>query len=177
MAKIVEIKEIPLDALVIGKGQVRVRDVGKDIEELASSIKKQGLLHLAAFAGGYLLSGIWWFSKAEATISERASAFATSTTSRNLASRSVSKTIRHWAGFRRGSSILFAPSSSGKRGASGWMTIWRDSIANEGFMDWSMSSSRNWSKYWMARCQISMRSKRASLQARTWKKQRTRSKV
>jgi ParB family transcriptional regulator, chromosome partitioning protein len=44
MAKIMEIKEIPLDALVIGKGQVRVRDVGKDIDELASSIKKQGLL-------------------------------------------------------------------------------------------------------------------------------------
>jgi len=44
MARIVEIKEIPLDALVIGKGQVRVRDVGKDIDELAASIKKNGLL-------------------------------------------------------------------------------------------------------------------------------------
>jgi ParB family chromosome partitioning protein len=44
MAKIVEIKEIPLSALVIGRGQVRVRDVGKGIDELAASIKKQGLL-------------------------------------------------------------------------------------------------------------------------------------
>jgi ParB family chromosome partitioning protein len=44
MAKIIEIKEIPLNELVIGKGQVRVRDVGKDIDELAASIKKQGLL-------------------------------------------------------------------------------------------------------------------------------------
>lgn len=44
MGKITEIKEIPLDALVIGKGQVRVRDVGKDIDELAASIRKRGLL-------------------------------------------------------------------------------------------------------------------------------------
>jgi ParB family transcriptional regulator, chromosome partitioning protein len=44
MAKIVEIKEIPLEALVLGKGQVRVREVGKDIDELAASIKKIGLL-------------------------------------------------------------------------------------------------------------------------------------
>lgn len=44
MAKIVEIKEIPLGSLVIGKGQVRVRNVGKGIDELAASIKKQGLL-------------------------------------------------------------------------------------------------------------------------------------
>jgi ParB family chromosome partitioning protein len=44
MAKIIEIKDILLDDLVIGKGQVRVRDVGKEIEELASSINKMGLL-------------------------------------------------------------------------------------------------------------------------------------
>jgi len=44
MAKIVEIKEIPLDALVLGKGQVRTRDVGKGIDELAASIRKKGLL-------------------------------------------------------------------------------------------------------------------------------------
>ena len=43
-ANIVEIKEIPLDDLVIGKGQVRVRDVGKEINELADSIAKIGLL-------------------------------------------------------------------------------------------------------------------------------------
>ena len=29
MAKIIDIKDIQLDDLVIGKGQVRVRDVGK----------------------------------------------------------------------------------------------------------------------------------------------------
>ena len=37
-SKVVEVKEIPLTSLVIGKGQVRVRDVGKDIDELAASI-------------------------------------------------------------------------------------------------------------------------------------------
>ena len=44
MAKIVEYKEIPLDDLVIGKGQVRTQDVGKGIDDLAESIKRQGLL-------------------------------------------------------------------------------------------------------------------------------------
>lgn len=44
MATIKEVKEIPLADLVISKGQVRVRDVGADIEELAASIKKMGLL-------------------------------------------------------------------------------------------------------------------------------------
>jgi len=39
-----EVKEIPLDKLVIGKGQVRLSDVGKDIDELAESIAKIGLL-------------------------------------------------------------------------------------------------------------------------------------
>jgi len=39
-----EIKDIALDKLVIGKGQVRIRDVGKEIDELAASIKKVGLL-------------------------------------------------------------------------------------------------------------------------------------
>jgi len=38
------IEEIALDDLVIGKGQVRKRDVGKGIPELAASIRKQGLL-------------------------------------------------------------------------------------------------------------------------------------
>jgi ParB family chromosome partitioning protein len=41
-AKIVDTKEIPLSSLVIGKAQVRVRDVGKDIDELAASIAKVG---------------------------------------------------------------------------------------------------------------------------------------
>jgi len=43
-AKIVDTKEIPLSSLVIGKAQVRVRDVGKEIDELAASIAKVGQL-------------------------------------------------------------------------------------------------------------------------------------
>lgn len=43
-AKITGVKEVPLADLVIGKGQVRVRDVAKDIDELAASIAKIGLL-------------------------------------------------------------------------------------------------------------------------------------
>lgn len=44
MARIQEIKEIPLKNLTIHKGQVRVRSVGKDIDELAESIRTMGLL-------------------------------------------------------------------------------------------------------------------------------------
>ena len=44
MAKIMEYRDIPLDDLVIGKGQVRTMDPGRDIEELADSIEAQGLL-------------------------------------------------------------------------------------------------------------------------------------
>ena len=44
MAKIVEYREISLDDLTIGKAQVRTQDPGKDIDELATSIEKQGLL-------------------------------------------------------------------------------------------------------------------------------------
>jgi len=44
VAQIKEVKEIPLAQLVIGKGQVRVSDVSKDVEELADSIAKVGLL-------------------------------------------------------------------------------------------------------------------------------------
>ncbi len=44
MAKIIEYQDIPLDELTIGKGQVRTQDVGKDIDDLARSIKVQGLL-------------------------------------------------------------------------------------------------------------------------------------
>src|SRR5437867_3405081 len=63
MARIQSIKDIPLDDLVIGKGQVRVRDVGKEIDELADSISKVGLLEPivvcpAAKAGKYqILTG------------------------------------------------------------------------------------------------------------------------
>ncbi len=44
MAKIVDYKEIPLDDLVIGKGQARTQDPGAGIEDLARSIDVQGLL-------------------------------------------------------------------------------------------------------------------------------------
>lgn len=44
MATIVEYREIPLDDLVIGRGQVRTSSPGKGIEELARSISVQGLL-------------------------------------------------------------------------------------------------------------------------------------
>lgn len=44
MAKIVEFRDIPLEELVIGAGQVRTRDVGKGIDELAESIRANGLL-------------------------------------------------------------------------------------------------------------------------------------
>src|SRR5438552_3518111 len=43
-AKIVEVKELPMSDLVIGKGQVRLSDVGKGIDELAASIDKIGQL-------------------------------------------------------------------------------------------------------------------------------------
>jgi ParB family chromosome partitioning protein len=44
MARIKDVREIPLDDLVIGKAQVRTKDVQKEIEELAESIRVQGLL-------------------------------------------------------------------------------------------------------------------------------------
>jgi len=44
MAKIQEYRELPLDDLVIGKGQVRTHNPGEGIEELADSIRVQGLL-------------------------------------------------------------------------------------------------------------------------------------
>ena len=44
MAKIVEYRDVPLDDLVIGKGQVRTQTPGKEIEDLARSIEAQGLL-------------------------------------------------------------------------------------------------------------------------------------
>ena len=44
MAKIMKYRDIPLDDLVIGKGQVRTQTPGKEIDELARSIEAQGLL-------------------------------------------------------------------------------------------------------------------------------------
>ena len=44
MAKIIDIKKIPLGDLQLGKGQSRTRDVGKGIDELADSIRKVGQL-------------------------------------------------------------------------------------------------------------------------------------
>ena len=44
MAVITEFKEIPLADLIIGLAQVRIRDVAKEVDELADSISKVGLL-------------------------------------------------------------------------------------------------------------------------------------
>lgn len=44
MAKIIEYRDIPLDSLIVGKGQVRTKDIGQGLDELAQSIKIQGLL-------------------------------------------------------------------------------------------------------------------------------------
>lgn len=44
MPRITQVKDIALGDLVIGKGQVRLRDVGKEVDELAASIAKVGLL-------------------------------------------------------------------------------------------------------------------------------------
>lgn len=44
MAKIVKYRDIPLDDLVIGKGQVRTQNLSKEVEDLATSIEAQGLL-------------------------------------------------------------------------------------------------------------------------------------
>lgn len=44
MAKILEYRDIPLDELVIGMGQVRTQSPGKGIDDLVRSIESQGLL-------------------------------------------------------------------------------------------------------------------------------------
>lgn len=44
MATIQSVRDIPVKALVIGEGQVRIRHVDREIEELAESIKLHGLL-------------------------------------------------------------------------------------------------------------------------------------
>lgn len=44
MARIVETTELPVGSLVIGTRQVRVRNVGREIDELAQSIAEVGLL-------------------------------------------------------------------------------------------------------------------------------------
>ena len=44
MARIREVREIDLDDLEIGLGQVRLRDVSKEVDELADSIRQVGLL-------------------------------------------------------------------------------------------------------------------------------------
>ena len=45
MAKIVAYENIPLDNLVISRGQVRTHDPKRDIDSLVKSIAVQGLLH------------------------------------------------------------------------------------------------------------------------------------
>lgn len=59
MAKIIEYRELPLDDLVIGKGQVRTSEIGKDIEELANSIRVQGLLQPIVVCESEEQSGKW----------------------------------------------------------------------------------------------------------------------
>ncbi|MXZ13392.1 MAG: ParB/RepB/Spo0J family partition protein [Candidatus Dadabacteria bacterium] len=59
MAKIIEYRELPLDDLVIGKGQVRTSEIGKDIEELANSIRVQGLLQPIVVCKSEEQSGKW----------------------------------------------------------------------------------------------------------------------
>ena len=44
MAKIMEYRDLPLNDLVIGKGQARTQSTGKDLDHLARSIEVQGLL-------------------------------------------------------------------------------------------------------------------------------------
>lgn len=44
MAKQKTVRDIPLEDLTIGKAQVRLKDVQKEVDELAESIKVQGLL-------------------------------------------------------------------------------------------------------------------------------------
>lgn len=44
MTKIIEMKEIPLEDLELGRGQSRTREVGKGIDELGDSIRKIGQL-------------------------------------------------------------------------------------------------------------------------------------
>lgn len=51
MAKVENIRDIPLEDLVIGKAQVRVKDVGREIDELADSIRIQGLLQPIVVCG------------------------------------------------------------------------------------------------------------------------------
>ena len=51
MAKIVDYRDIALDDLVIGKGQVRTQTPGKGIEALARSVEAQGLLQPIVVCG------------------------------------------------------------------------------------------------------------------------------
>ena len=44
MSKLLEYRELPLDDLLIDRGQVRTRNVDKEVDALAESIRRQGLL-------------------------------------------------------------------------------------------------------------------------------------
>lgn len=59
MAKIIEYRELQLDDLVIGKGQVRTSNIGKNIDELAHSISVQGLLQPIVVCQSSEQSGKW----------------------------------------------------------------------------------------------------------------------
>ncbi len=42
MAQIIEARQVPIEKIEIGIGQVRTRELSKGIDELADNIKKQG---------------------------------------------------------------------------------------------------------------------------------------
>ena len=61
MAKILEYRELLLADLLVDKGQVRTQNVDKEIDQLAESIRSQGLLQsivvCAAAQGGAVRAG------------------------------------------------------------------------------------------------------------------------
>ena len=68
MAKIIEHRQIPLDDLVIGKGQARTWDTLKDVDQLAESIETQGLLQPIVVCEAKQM-GKWEILEGTATVS------------------------------------------------------------------------------------------------------------
>lgn len=59
MTNILETRDIPLDDLVLGKGQARTQDTGKEIEDLARSIEALGLLQPILVCASEKSEGKW----------------------------------------------------------------------------------------------------------------------
>ena len=59
MTNILETRDIPLDDLVLGKGQARTQDTGKEIEDLARSIEALGLLQPILVCAAAKSEGKW----------------------------------------------------------------------------------------------------------------------